>query len=1063
MKGTSAWRSAWRQPSVREPVALVRITPTTGQTLFLATKNTVTPDGQYWNGLLLDGSVSARMDFGSTDVTLASMNFDAVDAAVGASGKQPIKLSAQLASAQYIGAEVVLWLWSSVLTSFDDALQRYVGTLQTYSTRMQSVSFTALQKRDWNRVVALRFVGKTEFPFASEDAYGAALPVLLGAVQPPPTRPSLGLPEYGSVHYQRTKMAGASRGARAVVVDVGNADENAKLKVIVAGHKCDAVGASAPMDVVVPSNNGPFGTSFLFSPDGQSTHVCVPDGYFNAQDGAGFFLDLKTPSMWAPCSPVDAYGERRQIDPHTPPPLFVGAENARLVLDPYNDNGIASLTATPDVRRNRTSPSLVLNLRFPSMTEHGPLNAAWLSVVYRSSANLSGCEVGRRAGYGEAYVSRAALPASTGWSVYNLDLTATAFPAYPATWDMSGDTFFVRFLNFNCIGWVDVIAAALTFNYAPKLDVVSQSRVYVDRNIPRGQSETNTQSTKLINLSTTKGQFFCNARGYVDTSLGRYTGEPEALVDLAPDVVHLVLGEFGKVPISQVRFASGEVGDFFNARALCMTERNTPMKLAMAVSEEMNVRDVLNFLASSCLAQVRPSEFDNKWTFLPWLLNPTITYTAPVGAQDILSPEEGVSVDMLPDSAVLSGVKVQYGYDAVGQKYLHETTLRSDSSIGGYANFNLRDGAPFVVVQDNNDRIEWSANHYAYRQFSVVLDAGAYTALELGQAVASKMNDVEAAAGRNARYACAMTGTVIAGMNDVFRFSLLGTTYSVSVAAGEYAPSELAVLLTAALNAVPVTQNSWLVTYDEVAHKFFVRCARITIGTVDPVFVYPSIVFPSPSDTSADGWTSLGFENGFTSSNLGSMATAPILLTQAGRTADYARAPDFFFIAGRNTAMRMLWRSGGNGSLGTKWNAGELLGFDPKRDSEMQCSYQGDCARVPREEVLAASDAAFGKKAPYAVDGRALYDDATALTLRNRLADLKGAPRPIVKFSTEVHADMELGDVFVFDSSMDSLQPCPAPMSNGTWLERPMQVLEAHQSFGSSWHTEIVAVDVSSS
>ena len=110
--------------------------------------------------------------------------------------------------------------------------------------------------------------------------------------------------------------------------------------------------------------------------------------------------------------------------------------------------------------------------------------------------------------------------------------------------------------------------------------------------------------------------------------------------------------------------------------------------------------------------------------------------------------------------------------------------------------------------------------------------------------------------------------------------------------------------------------------------------------------------------------------------------------------------------------------------------------------------------------MYAASDLLFGQKREVNLDGRALYDTDTALELRDRLSALKGMPRALPRFSTEIHADVELGEVMTFAADVDTLQAYSAPQTDGSGAGKAFRVLEVHQQFGSSWHTELGLVDL---
>jgi hypothetical protein len=1060
LRGTLAWRNGWADVAGRDVVALIAITPLSGDVIRLATRDVQTTE--VWSGLVLDGSVQASSSVGLTDVALAPMRFRCLNGML-ATGDELVSV---LGGNDYIGATVVLQLWNARL-SYVDALTRYVGKLQSYSTTLTEVVFNCLQDRDWNRFVRPRTVTREEFPYAPEDSLGVALPVVLGEVRSLPLREPLFSEPYGWLHYSRERVYGGSRASQCVVVDsgVGAGSTSSTLTVMAAGHACVGLGASWS-SVTEPPAGTEFGTSLFYSADGSTLSVIEPSSadIFNTPSGAGFKLPANAPIAYYPVWPVEV-ADAGYIPGN--PNTFPNALRIRSMLDRFNDGAFASIYKSAQVYRPTVYPL------FDNKSDNGDVVGYEVVLVYRTTgAMLVGTGHALRVGYAPtgstaytlnlapsadwkrvsiAWTSSAALPLTTPWAVDELDVRVT---------QRTGSVVIPN-------GTIDVAVLGLAVKYRPRTDLVQQTKLVTAAAVPRtedGKQHTSyTHKTIVTDVPVLKGKWYASIKGHPDTIDGRYSGTASALVERPCDVAHLVLGQFGSVPVNGVEMESGKVGSFFDARTLHVSSTGSPLKVAVSVTQDMDVRTLLNYVGESALTQFRLSEFDSKWHCLPWTIAPPVTYDATIKADDLL--EGGIELDMTPDSDVLSGVNVSYGYSPLSGGYAHEVSVAAGTSSGGHSNHGLADAAPFEFVAGTTDRLDWqvttrgatSAGQPVWQLYSAALTP---TVHANKYAMAAAVNDALSAAAPTGgtgldlrKYVCAFSERIVSGTNNELRLQSPDFfDVSCSIPAGTYGSMvELAQAAEGALNSIVngYTQGAFRVSYSEQSGLFSIRHLTTPAGgfPTGSWRIYPST-----------GWLALGLAPDIRSYD------GEVLPRSIGASSLFGtskRRVGLPYVGCTNGDVVWLWQSGVNGEWGLNRCAARVLGFVTFTDSNRSPSLAGTVLRTDRQSAYALMDSKFGTSPPVRIDGRAINDTATALELRNRLSDLKSRPRAIVKFRTEAHGGLEVGDVFMFDASVDGLQRCAMPNSAGTWAGKPMRVLTVAATFGSSWHTEVEAVDLS--
>lgn len=1036
MMGTTAWRTAWRAVGRRSCAALCQIVALDGTVLRISTAvMPPTDDGGQWDPLLLDGSISSRGNFLSADVTMATARFNVSDAPLSYGGGTP--MSTMLGLTNFIGAAVFIWLHETSLSFTTDALLRFVGRIQSHSVRNGMVTFNAMQSRDHNRMLEVRTATRAEFPGLTEDAAGAPLPTIIGNVQGAPLRfhtPSL---PYSLLHRFREKLAGGGRAAAAIMVDGGRGGggTNPPAKVIVAGHKLAQIGAAGPEYGTALFMEGPDGTLNVVEP--------LPANIFNTDTAAGFLIPDDGGTAWQGVWPVSV-----NILPSN-------ADNPRAILDRKNEVTFARL--------NYTAGQQQLQAVFGAMAVPGQMKNVHAYLIYRAAGMNGGLLTIQTPGAptntlftnipaGGSNVEAALfvdLVGSAGWNTGVL-------PVNP--WDFSRTNMKVGWnpsTPGTNVGTIEVIAMGFTVEYVPQQDVQTIDRKLILVPVSTPQNDENTmpgsppittyqQQEVLVNVSELRGKFYANAKGMPDAD-GTITGTIGGVVERVPDVVRLILQQFGAVDPAAIQTGAGVLGSFVDARAKMLTRRGRDMVLGLHLLASVEVNAALAWLLGATACQLYLSEFDSTWRLIPWITAPAPTYTIALESGDLLDPESGASVSMQPDSDVASGVRIPYGYDSFTKGYSHEVMLSASASNAGHKYRSLRDGIMRITLNEN-DKIDWSVSAIGFPVITAV--AGTFGAtitptlyrnqMDLAVDLTAKMNAADPAR----KYTAGCGGGVRIDHNNVLEINDGANKTAVIGLPADYDMPGVAAAATAALNAV---SSGWTVAYDRPSRRFTIAHAT------------GALVRRTGPFASFGMLTMLGFYNGYNPAG----AQSDLSVNAAPAFGQYDREEDTFYVGSTNATLDVLWRNGTNGVLGTKRTAAEVLGFDWSNDSAGgNSSHLGACPKRDLESLVGESDAIYGHKRPLNVDGRALYDTDTALEARDRMRALLSKARGVVMVATEVHADAERGDVIPCGASMDALRGYSVPGSGGSWAGRLFRVLETEQKFGNSWHTELLTIDV---
>jgi hypothetical protein len=227
----------------------------------------------------------------------------------------------------------------------------------------------------------------------------------------------------------------------------------------------------------------------------------------------------------------------------------------------------------------------------------------------------------------------------------------------------------------------------------------------------------------------------------------------------------------------------------------------------------------------------------------------------------------------------------------------------------------------------------------------------------------------------------------------------------------------------------------------------------------------------------------LSFGTGTHCQGVGAASCAALLgFTPTTHAAALSFTSDFAVYKGRiavasSVAFQFLWRSGASGGIpnAVSKNAAAVLGFSPYSDGvETPTPYTMEkwavapIAKTTRQQVFVTANNRYMRltgvgpgRAALNVEAKYIQDTDTAVSLRNRLADLTTVPRIVVSASIEGVVGIERGEIIGFDSSMDPLRPYPDPDGTGSWVGRRFVVVETEQHLGpDSYFTEVVAVSI---
>lgn len=1054
MSATAAFLSAWRASS-RSSAVLVKIalrdvsTLAATRTVYLSTRALTTPDGQYWAAGLSDvQSISAPGSFVETDVPLCSTSFSIGRSRLIAQSeiKDVIK---SLSESLWDNARVTIYLWETSLTDFGDALQVFAGNIVAWSADAKEVRIDARQRADWNRTMTPRSVSIEEFPMAPEDSIGQALPTYYGRVPDAEFRsPFLPVPIFkreGSpaiADLNASTVLGGRRAGPAILVDTGRgagAANNPKAKVLVAGHKLRKIGdRTAGLNFYLRANDGT--VAAIDSLD-------LAD-VFNNTDGAGFVIADSANCAWAHAVPADIEA------------VSVQANNPRAILDPFNDQNYVRFNWTNNEKQLRCRFSGI-DSKIGDMTNiyiFGSFDSpnGWTDIRARVINTVTGVgsdmflasivpavpnpTSGVFSFFGQIATGWGGLMPTVPWSIGDLLLEfgwpqSSASGVSPVNSAAGSFNLYNLGFLFRFIPRQDVIVAEQVFNYDAKIPVPHarwgsrrhSSTVF----LPHVVHETKPATTELV------GKFYANVEGYADDAAGTDTGTqdfigPGTLIERACDVASHLLKTFaGETEATLVRDVEPNC---FGAstRAKLKTWNAQDMKAAFFVSEQADVSTALAWLSAASASMFFIDRFTDKWKVKTWLASEAPNYAWKFRRAD-LSDTFGVRVSTSPTSQLITGVRLNYGYDAITRNFRHNTGASYNSSSAPFLWRGIRD-EQLAVIAGKNDRLDFMVTISG--PFTASLTAGSYTPDTF-----VPMLDAAITAACGSTASVIWGGQILSAYNDRLSWTAGATTYTSDMPQGVYTMDAIAAWIQA---TIAPTAAGFLASFSRADRKF-----HFTYNGAGLLRINGSLSGSTRAKRFAQ--------------TIGIDSRNDISIVNGNMQSQYAREEETFAVGiVSSTLASFLHETGANGLNGAKRSAASLIGQFGLRDKPSTADVVlGDSPTNSREKTLAGSVARYGARRDVQLDLRAVYDSSTAREVRNRLVALLGRARVSVEFATEKAPDVERGHVIQFDSDLDAALSYPLPGSDGSWVGKSFVVVETEQLLGpTALFTRIRAVSL---
>lgn len=1027
---TAAFLARWRMMASGQGAILLKIDLTTRDglssvSIFASQGEIQTPAGtgiatRLWEDLIVDApSIQDDGDFLTNDVPLTSARFTLARRKLGfqAAGKTIADALRDYRWDQ--SAAVTVYLWERGLASFDDAMQRFKGTILTFDLDASGVTLYCRQRADWNKTIAATVVTRGKYVRAPDSSVGLAIPKIYGAKRGLPMRPPF-TGQYGVEQRVRELIAGGSRVTQAILVDNGRGVGSSvpDARVLVASHAVTQLGVSSP-EYMNPSH---YGTSPFIRADDGRLHPLFPltaDIFLSGADGAGFEIPDGFHVAYYPIMPTSME-------------LVTDCTiDAIAVLDGMNETSFAHIDAGASQH--------LIQARLPSLSDAGALWSGSAFIIYRSSAGATGLtfDFGNTI---KASGSPHTLPVSVTPRSYNFDIVSGL------NWG-GGDLPDLSWCFADCVlkayflagsGTFDVFMMGLSIGYLVNKNVIQSERV-TGRMIRRKRSvptwgvngkraiyKTYSEPEILPPITELQGTFFTNVDGYPDDGSGTYTGSASALIERAPDIAtHLLVNQAGQT-IAQIERGASVFGSLVDARAKLKTWRGADMKFTIGFGDDEDVATALMDLAHSSASWFYLSPYDDKWKCVVWDPDAVVDYAWAFSKHDILEPA-GPLCTRRPATELPAGIRVTYGYDAATKSFLHESSVAQGKSVAGHFYRNLRDGNT-TIVSSESDRVDFIPTGIAAKVAS--LTPGAYTPALLAAHVQTQMK----AADTSRDYVWAYGAEVVSGVNDSLDFLSGATSYIAQLNPGDYGTmAALAVEAARALNAVLA---GWTATYSATTGKFTLTppssvTLKSNTGTARYRSAYPLLGFSISANYTGTSFVS-----------------------------DIERRLQFMTFSG-SVLTDLPWKTGTNAAR----NAAELLGFDRNEDT-----LHGGATRIwnsisPKlniEEQIASDIDRIGPKRDLSIEARAVDDTDTAREIRNRIATLSRRQSLQVIFTTEKAPDIQRGNVIAFQADMDTVLPFPDPDSDGSWVGKRFVVTEIEQLLGPlSFKTRISATCLS--
>ena len=984
----------------------VELTVPSTLTLKMADDSLTTTGPEYWEPLLGDhGPIVAEGSYLTADVSPATFSFSIRDrkAAAQAAGLTALDL---LASYRWHGAKVTAYLWEGGVAGVAPQ-QVFGGVVVSYALGTYEVTFQCMQATDWNKRMPLVEVTRARWPRAPEETVGMGVPERWGKWRDVEARATGAARWDASFQHGMMSAAGARRGARGIVVNAGRGDGAEKGLVLFASHALKTF------------NDEANGCTPLLEVGG---HLCDLDpiggDVVNAADGTGFKItDIVAGTdpfvVWYPLPPIDVVKQASN-----------NADAVRSALDPLNETSFVLMDYDAGFR--------TAEYRFPQVGAPGTVRAYYLV------AGWSG---------GSANAQALLTNTSSGLSD-TINLTATSFPVaasvlsthVPGTdWNIANYKVVLQFNGVSTGQVCKVHYVGIAVQFRPEWPVVvpAITRVYY---APRKHKNWHPTDGGSPNLARREGievpakehvdsTFYGTLDGFADDGGGSITGVASALIERPPDVLNHLLQRLG-IGTGSIETGVGIPGSLVDARAAFLTWLGNPMESSLGVGPDFEqASDVIQRLCSDVLGWAYISRFDSKWHMVPWKPGRAVDYDRTIMKDDLSTlPTCSFSAD-----DVVNDIELGFMLDEYTNRCIMTTALGDGRSIAGYRYRNLRD-EQITVVTSAQDRLNWLRGATTN---VITCTAGDYTPGGLADHVTSKMNTADAAR----FHQCCYGPRIVANVSDRLDIND-GAAKLISFTPGDYGTFDaLCAHIQTQLNA---SSSNWSCTYSKATK--LVTIAR-SAGTAQ-------LKFNSGGATSRCVAPALGFD------------WSADLTGSASYTGVVQVAEEFFVLAKRegsgidNPPFQVLLETGADGAnAGTPRNIAALLGFDSSRDLLGATIYSAHSPKNNREQTIATSILRYGPKRQFHRDLTTVSDTDTAREVRNRILALLAEPLLRVSFETERMPDIERGQVFQTDGSLDTEVPFPRPGSDGSWASKKFMVYRVTQNTGPTFTTIVEAVE----
>lgn len=1076
-------------------VVLVKIsfTKPSARSIYLATADVRTPDGQLWEPLVeAIGPIEAGTILLGTGPDLVTCPIKFANRKLAYQSGDAKRLPDVMVEYEWEGATVTIYTGTVNESGtwdcdggggFADALKEFVdGRITEATVGPFSISVLVKQQTTFRKKLPDVMVSDKKWPGAAEAAMSRFVPVLLG------DRRAEGLFEPYATPYglkdSHEKAGGGALVNPGLVLDTGK--KSGKVKVGFASHLLDGFHSDLGTRLFIRGGD-------YLCPIVSGSGVVVTN---NGTDGALVTIDPQALRAIAPIVPIDARGSTTT------------AKDPLNAIDPLNPETFAFLDDPGGFG--------VLDLVLPNLAPLGTWEGNLNLVVAYSTEGTTFVATPRNAN-GGSLGTNIALPFTTTLETVAIVEGVFSMAPTPPSWDFGGngtsqitDVRF-RFTSAGARNWARVYFVALwvqfipsrSVGYAPVTRVVGRQYDVGGRN-PRGNKGKEVRyggSRVPVDGEVTAeivADFYANARGARDNGNGDFSGSANAFLTNPADIGQFILATYAGIPLASIERAAGVFGSFVEARTLQRTLEGNPMSVA-GVLLEGDVMSAMAALARDTHSLWIVNRFTGKHSWIPWEVAPaTATYDRVLRREDLLG-DEFFALDIPDEGGIRNRVEVDYAWDAFRGRHLHRVAVHPDDSSGGYAQENVRDQS-LVIVTGANDKIDWREEYFANVAYGVA-NGGTSVQVASSAAYAIGMTVIDA-------YVTPLTfpaGTTITGIPDgthitVSNPALRAVTYpndvihiarlrTATLAAGSYTGPTLATEVRTKMRAVSTSadikadwggaivagvndvlpvlvngiQRNVLLTpgtypYLRDLAAEAQRAIRATTGVATFTCVFGSdrkFVFASGGPAFTFVWTDAAIAARSAAAMFGFAFNANTS-SATSHTSTIARRGEGFVLGRAATPFTLLERTGANRATA----AWKTLGFAMAVDDAGATIYAADFRRGSREAIAKASaDAHGGEKEPETLAAGWLNAGEMATDLRDAMFDWRGETRRILRFATSRFFDLERGMSFATDASLDGLTTYPRQGSSGSWDRRLWMALTIRRHLWPSRHQEIVAVE----